>query len=110
MMKTQNYTSETINLAKLFDALSNPARLQIVETLAMKKTCTAGEISDSLPLCRSTVSEHLSKLKDTGLIRCNPSGICLNYEINPDRLKELRKLYCQFLNKIFMENEIPECH
>jgi DNA-binding transcriptional ArsR family regulator len=109
-MKTQNYTDETLNLAKLFDALSNPARMQIIETLAMKKTCTAGEISGSLPLCKSTVSEHFSKLKDAGLIRCNPSGICLNYEINPDRLVELRKLYCLFLNKIFRENEIPECH
>jgi DNA-binding transcriptional ArsR family regulator len=109
-MKTQNYSAETMKLANLFDALSNPARLHIIEMLAINKICTAGEISDSLPLSRSTVSEHFSKLKNSGLICCNPSGICLNYEINTIRLIELRKLYCQFLNKIFIENEIAECH
>lgn len=109
-MKTQNYTDDTLILAKLFDALSNPARMQIVEMLSKRKTSTAGEISGSLPLCKSTVSEHFSKLKDAVLIQCNPSGSCLNYEINLDRLVEFRKLYSAFLNKLFRENEIPGCY
>jgi len=109
-MKTQNYDIETLNLAKLFDALSNPARIQIIEMLALRKNFIAGEISDTLPLSKSTVSEHLSKLKEVDLIHCSPSGICLNYEINPDKLIKLRKLFCQFLNKIFRENKIPECY
>jgi DNA-binding transcriptional ArsR family regulator len=50
----------------MLNALSHPARLQIMLHLAKYNGCQARSISERLPLAKSTVSEHLSKLKEAG--------------------------------------------
>lgn len=70
----KKYTHTQTDLSSLLDALSHPARLQIVEHLAQYEECPAGKISEKLPLSKSTVSLHLAKLKETGLITCSPYG------------------------------------
>jgi DNA-binding transcriptional ArsR family regulator len=55
-------------IATLFRALGNPARVHILAELA-KSPRSAGELVARLPLAQSTVSEHLSVLKNAGIIR-----------------------------------------
>jgi len=81
-MQTSPYQDITLKLAPMLDALSHPARLQIVLHLAKYKNCPAGSISTRLPLCKSTVSQHMSKLKKAGLITCTPDGVYQNYQLN----------------------------
>lgn len=60
------------NLAQLSKGLAHPARVQIVNMLASRpkdSKCVCGDIVDALPLCQSTVSQHLKILKETGWIR-----------------------------------------
>ena len=66
----------------MLNALSHPARLQILLHLAKYSGCQAGSISSRLPLAKSTVSEHLNKLKEAGLITCTLDGTCSNYQIS----------------------------
>ena len=63
-----HYQEISIKLSTLLDALSHPARIQILLHLSEHENCPAGNISDRLPLCKSTVSQHLAKLKEVGLI------------------------------------------
>jgi ArsR family transcriptional regulator, arsenate/arsenite/antimonite-responsive transcriptional repressor len=95
-MNTLTYQDITLKLAPMLDALSHPARLQIVLHLARYNGCTAGNISDRLPLSKSTVSEHLSKLKEVGLISSTPNGICLNYRLNDEGIALVKKYFSEY--------------
>lgn len=84
--KRKYYTEEQERLAKIAKALSNPARVFILDFLAknLDKCCYSGDMVDELPIARSTLSEHLKELKKAGLIQgeINPPYIkyCLNRE------------------------------
>lgn len=67
---------------KLFKALSDPNRLRILKALQTKVLCVC-EIRALLELANSTVSQHLSILKDAGFIVEEKSGKWVNYMINP---------------------------
>ena len=95
-MEVIEYQDISIKLAPMLDALSHPARLQIILHLAKYNDCTAGSISERLPLSKSTVSQHLSKLKEIGLITATPDGICQRYRLNDEMLNELN-LQCNLM-------------
>lgn len=79
MIKTEAFTQELQILAKFAKAISHPARLLILQYLAETKTCISGDISDYLPLSRSTVSQHLNELKELGLIHGEINGLKVHY-------------------------------
>jgi DNA-binding transcriptional ArsR family regulator len=95
-MSTLTYQDITLKLAPMLDALSHPARLQIVLHLARYHGCTAGNISDRLPLSKSTVSQHMGKLKEVGLISCSPDGVCQNYRLNDEGFVILKKYFNEY--------------
>ncbi len=66
---------------KLFKSLSDPNRLRILKMLQVKPLCVC-EITDVLQLATSTVSKHLSVLKETGFIIEKKEGKWVNYMIN----------------------------
>jgi len=67
---------------KIFKALSDPNRLRILKMLQAKSLCVC-EMTDVLRLATSTVSKHLSILKETGFIIEEKEGKWVNYLINP---------------------------
>lgn len=76
-------------LALAFKALSHPARLAILQTLAERGTCICGEIVDVMPLSQATVSQHLKILKEAGLISGEIDGQKSCYCINSDVVRDL---------------------
>ncbi len=58
--KTDLFDLEIQECAEFYKALSHPARIAILKYLAETKTYITGDISDELPLSRSTVNQHLS--------------------------------------------------
>ena len=51
--------------------------------------CCCGDVTDSLPLAQSTVSQHIKVLHDAGLIERKPHGTRNRYCIRQDRFAEL---------------------
>ncbi len=96
-MRKRTYQATAVKLATLLDALSHPARLQIMLHLAKCKSCHAGEISDLLPLSQSTVSQHMAKLRAVGFITCSPVGICQNYCIVDENFNLMKTYFSQFI-------------
>jgi ArsR family transcriptional regulator, arsenate/arsenite/antimonite-responsive transcriptional repressor len=86
--------------ANMFKVLAHPARLQILEFLAKTKTCISGDISEELPLSRTTVNQHLKELKDAGLIRGQVEGVKTNYCLDFDMVKEMKTIMEGFLDDI----------
>ncbi|MBN2481014.1 MAG: helix-turn-helix transcriptional regulator [Bacteroidales bacterium] len=99
-METLTYQDITLKLAPLLDALSHPARLQIVLHLAKYNNCPAHSISNRLPICKSTVSKHMSKLKEVGLITSTSEGICQNYRLNDENILMVREYLLDFYNLV----------
>jgi len=90
--------------ANLFKVLAHPARLQILLFLAQTRTCISGDISDELPLSRTTVNQHLKELKDAGLIKGHVEGVKMNYCLDTEKVKEMKNLLTSFLEEI----QLPE--
>ena len=67
---------------KIYKALSDPGRLRILKILQCRKLCVC-EIKVILNLATSTVSKHLSILRDNGFIIEEKEGKWVNYYINP---------------------------
>ncbi len=81
-------------------ALSHPARLEILETLAKRETCICGEIVDKLPLAQSTVSQHLKELKKYGLINSEVDGPKSCYTLNWQALESYFGMVQGFADKL----------
>jgi DNA-binding transcriptional ArsR family regulator len=80
--KISEYTEKEIALANYAKALSHPARIAILNLLIKKQACICGDIVDELPLSQSTVSQHLIKLKEAGLIKGDIDGASVCYCID----------------------------
>jgi len=86
MAKTELFDESLQQAAIYFKALSHPARLAIINYLAETGTCITGDITEVLPLSRTTVSQHLQELKDCKLIQGTVDGVKVNYCIDPEGL------------------------
>jgi ArsR family transcriptional regulator len=69
------------NLIKIFKALSDKNRIRILIILTKKTLCVC-EIQDILGVTVSTVSQHLSILKEIGFILDEKDGKWVNYRLN----------------------------
>ncbi len=102
--KTDLFDKDLADLAALFKALSHPARLKIMQFLAETQTCITGDISDELPLGRTTVNQHLKELKDIGLVQGHIQGVKTNYCLSPTKIEELKNALESFFENIDLEN------
>jgi len=102
--KTELFDEALQEKANLFKALSHPARLQILQFLAKSKNCISGDISDELPLSRTTVNQHLKELKEIGLIKGHVEGVKMKYCLDGEKVKEMKNLLISFMEEI----QLPE--
>ncbi len=86
--------------AAYFKALSHPARLAILNYLSETKVCMTGDISREVPLSRTTVNQHLTELKEAGLIKGEISGVKVNYCLNSKKLTELNERFKKFISNL----------
>lgn len=96
--KNDKFSEKAKRLAELAKALSHPARIEILNTLAEKNTCICGQIVEVLPLAQSTVSQHLGELKKAGLISGEIDGPRSCYCINRESFEEMKSLFAEFFN------------
>ena len=74
--------------AALFKALGDPARVRIVNLLARSDgpACVC-ELTPATGLSQPTVSHHLKKLVQAGLLRREPRGVWAYYELDREGLE-----------------------
>ncbi len=87
------YTAEDIKdireKASLLKALSNPVRLCIVRELIKREECNVTYMQGCLELSQSTVSQHLGRLRDMGIISCERKGTAVFYRISSEKAAEI---------------------
>ncbi len=89
-MKTLEQTTDEARAVTLLRALANPARFRIVQILASRRECVTGDLVDALPLAQSSVSEHLTVLKEAGIVQGTVDGPNRCYCLDPEALAFLR--------------------
>ena len=96
--KSDEFNDELLKLALISKILSHPARIAIIQLLADKKEIRTGNISDSLPLSRTTVSQHLKELKNAGIIKGTIDGLKIHYCLDMVKLNEIKNIYDAFFD------------
>ncbi|HAH25068.1 MAG TPA: ArsR family transcriptional regulator [Prolixibacteraceae bacterium] len=112
MNKSEKFEDSLQELAQFARAISHPARLSILKYLAETKTCISGDISDNLPLSRTTVSQHLKELRDIGLIHGTIDGLKINYCLCQSSIEKYIQLFDTFFDPVKASTndcEIAEC-
>ena len=98
--KTSDFDTDLQTIAKVARVLSHPARLAILRYLAQTNTCISGDISNEIPLSRTTVSQHLQELRSLGLIHGEIEGVKVNYCICGEAIREYIQLFSSFFKEI----------
>ena len=81
----------TARYADMFAALGTEPRLRIIRLLlsAHPDGMVVGDLIGELEIPASTLSHHLDKLKNEGLVRVRREGTYLRYGVHEDALREL---------------------
>jgi ArsR family transcriptional regulator len=81
---------EAIATAELFKALADPARVRIVNTLATNpESICVCELIEPLGLSQPTVSHHLKRLLDAGLLEREQRGKWAYFSLKRDAVEKL---------------------
>ncbi len=76
-------------MAAVAKALGDPVRMQLVDVLRKHagKVCVC-ELVPLFDLSQPTVSHHLKKLRDAGIVGSERQGLWAYYYVQPDALEE----------------------
>ena len=99
MQKKEIFEKDLQDIAEFCRVISHPARLAILRYLAETKSCISGDISEELPLGRTTVNQHLKELKKAGLIQGQVEGVKTNYCLDYEKIEEMKNLLSGFLDE-----------
>ena len=77
----------TDDLGRVFAALADPTRRQMVQALLRDRTTTVPALTATLPITRQAVAKHISTLDSAGLIERAPgNGREVNYRLRSGAL------------------------
>lgn len=90
-MKAKPTAEQITRYADMFSAMGTEARLRIMQLLlsAHPEGLVVSDIQSELSVPNSTLSHHLEKLKNEGLVHVRRGGTFLWYTANTDALTEL---------------------
>lgn len=91
-------TSDQERLARFAKAMGHPTRIAILDFLSHRSECFFGEIHEVLPIAKATVSQHLSELKEAGLIQGTIEPPKVKYCINRENWALARRLFAGMLD------------
>lgn len=98
MDKSQNtFSEDQLKLARISKALSHPVRIYIMQLLSKQTCCYSGDLSEELPIAKSTLSQHLKELKTAGLIQGEIELPKIKYCLNKDNWDVAKKLFGELL-------------
>ena len=86
-------TDQQIKTARYAKALGHPVRIYVLELLSKQSCCYSGDLSEELPIAKSTLSQHLKELKNAGLIQGEIEAPRIKYCINRENWLEAKNLF-----------------
>ncbi|MDL2214744.1 winged helix-turn-helix domain-containing protein [Dysgonomonas sp. OttesenSCG-928-M03] len=99
-MQKQELTKEQEQMARFAKAMGHPIRIAILQMLANQTCCFHGDMSELLPIAKSTLSQHLNELKDAGLIQGEITPPTIKYCINKKNWTLVKELLGSFIDSV----------
>jgi len=96
-MSKEVLTDKQKKIARYAKAMGHPIRMYVLELLSKQSCCYSGNLTEELPIVKSTLSQHLKELKDAGLIQGEIEAPKIKYCINKENWKEAQELFKEFL-------------
>src|SRR6202790_2894646 len=93
--KSRTNSDRVARYPHMFSAIGIEPRLRIMQLLlsAHPEGLVVGEIQDELEIPGSTLSHHLDKLRNEGLVQVERKGTFLRYTANTEALREIRQFF-----------------
>ncbi len=82
-------------MARYAKAIGHPVRLYVLELLSKQTCCYSGDLSEVLPIAKSTLSQHLKELKSAGLIQGETEAPKIKYCLNKANWEEAKNLFTE---------------
>jgi DNA-binding transcriptional ArsR family regulator len=84
-------------LARFAKAMGHPVRMHVLELLSRQTCCYSGDLTEVLPIAKSTLSQHLKELKEAGLIQGEIEAPRIRYCLNRENWEQARSLFHKLL-------------
>ncbi|MDO4432764.1 MAG: metalloregulator ArsR/SmtB family transcription factor [Aerococcaceae bacterium] len=84
-------SKETQQLVNILKLLAHPIRFSIAVILQKNGTMNVGTIQQTLDLPQSSVSQHISKMREAGLVETRREGTKIFYSLQNEVAKKLVK-------------------
>lgn len=97
-MKVEVISDEQKIMSRFAKAMGHPIRLYVLDLLSKQSCCYSGDLTEVLPIAKSTLSQHLKELKDAGLIQGETEAPKIKYCLNQENWKLAQNLFSSFLN------------
>ncbi|HPE56705.1 MAG TPA: metalloregulator ArsR/SmtB family transcription factor [Bacteroidales bacterium] len=97
MGKKEVITEEQKKIARYAKAMGHPVRMYVLNLLSTQNCCYSGDLTEVLPIAKSTLSQHLKELKDAGLIQGEIEAPKVRYCINAENWREAQVLFKKYL-------------
>jgi len=97
-MSTEVISKDQKKIARYAKAMGHPIRMYVLELLSKQSCCYSGDLTEDLPIVKSTLSQHLKELKNAGLIQGEIEAPRIKYCLNKENWKEAQELFNKFLN------------
>jgi len=97
-MSIEIISKEQKKIARYAKAMGHPIRMYVLELLSKQACCYSGDLTEDLPIVKSTLSQHLKELKAAGLIQGEIEAPRIKYCLNKENWKEAQELFNKFLN------------
>ena len=97
MKKENSITDDQIAMARFAKAMGHPIRMYVLELLSKQTCCYSGDLSEMLPIAKSTLSQHLKELKEAGLIQGEIEAPKIKYCLNKENWKLAQGLFDKIL-------------
>jgi DNA-binding transcriptional ArsR family regulator len=101
-------SEEQQKAARYAKAMGHPIRMYVLDLLSKQSCCYSGDLTEYLPIVKSTLSQHLKELRDAGLIQGEIEAPRIKYCLNKENWKEAQDLFRKFL-KIDQEELVQKC-
>ena len=98
-MKEDIISDDQKAIARFAKAMGHPIRMYVLVLLSKQTCCYSGDLTEVLPIAKSTLSQHLKELKDAGLIQGELEAPKIKYCLNQENWKLAQGLFTKFLIK-----------
>ena len=78
--------------AEMLKAIAHPVRLCIARRLWRAGTCNVTHMQECLDMPQSTISQHLGKLRQAGIIEGDRQGLEVRYSLKDDKARKILEI------------------